>query len=292
GGQGSRSSTASVSLFLFAGLAVLMAPGADLCGPQARRAGECGVLSHFCLSQRGSGGGGDEFGGEGLAQASPPRLVRLGQSAADDDDLGGGDVGDAAQGRAEGSGADLERSFRQRVTRRGDRRQVPSRGRAPNSRRARLAGLARRSRRVRRRGWAWAGSRRWVARSAGPEAIASTWPVAPHGQGRPAAAGAGRCPMCPAAEFRPVTSRPSQRIPPPMPVPAATRRELLVPRDAPDQASPRAWAWTSLTARTRSWVWASSSATRRVPAQPDRESVAETTVPVTGSMTPAAPTPI
>jgi hypothetical protein len=26
-----------------------------------------------------------------------------------------------------------------------------------------------------------------------------------------------------------------------MPVPAATRRELLVPRDAPDQASPRAW---------------------------------------------------
>src|SRR5699024_7658076 len=143
GGQGSRSSTASVSLFLLAGLAVLMAPGADLCGPQAGRAEACGVLTQFCLPQRGSGGGGDEFGGGGLAQGSPPRLVLLGQSAADDDDLGGGDVGDAAQGRAEGSGADLERSLRQRVTRRGDRRQVPSRGRARRAGRTRLTGLAR-----------------------------------------------------------------------------------------------------------------------------------------------------
>src|SRR5699024_11892211 len=88
-------STASVSLFLYAGLAVLVIPGADLCGPQARRAEERGVLTQFCLPQRASGGGGDEFGGEGLAQGGPPRLVRLGQSAADDDDLGCGDVGDA-----------------------------------------------------------------------------------------------------------------------------------------------------------------------------------------------------
>ena len=80
--------------------------------------------------------------------------------------------------------------------------------------------------------------------------------------------------------------------PPPMPVPAATSSELLMPREAPAAASPRAWAWTSLTARTGCPVRDSSSAVSSVPAQPANDSVAETTTPVAGLTTPAEATPI
>ena len=131
----------------------------------------------------------------------------------------------------------------------------------------------------------------YSATNAGPEATDSTWPSAPQGQRRPAAAATGTCPTWPAAARAPPWIRPSHSRAPPTPVPTATSTTVEPPRAAPRRYSPRAWAWTSLTTVTGTPSSAVRCPRRSVPAQPGRESVAESTSPVSGSTTPALPTP-
>lgn len=125
---------------------------------------------------------------------------------------------------------------------------------------------------------------------AGPAATASRWPVAPQVQGSPAASGLGRWPRCPATPAVPWSSRPEVATAPPTPVPTAAYSRTASPGSV--ASSVAAAARTSLSQATGSPVRAARPGPSAVPAQSARVSVALTTVPAAGSITPAAATPI